>query len=781
MTPLEIVLTVALVLVLAASVVMAWRWAVLGGQVDRLDDGLALAGAALESGTRAYIAWPSAGGERATPSLAAVIGSGAVDFAGLKALFAAADAARLEALAQALRSRGEEFECTLSTEDGRTLHFEGRRARGAAADYLWLHDVTAASARTAELAGSLTELAGERDGLLAMLDALPIPVWRRRPDLRLERVNRAYADAMDSDPGAVVAEQRELAAGVIGMQGQALAQRARRAGTAQAESQHVVFGGTRRRMEFVEIAGGDDEVVGFATDKTDLEDAQTLMDGHIAAHADVLENLAVAISIYGRDTRLEFHNSAFARLWELDRKWLATKPTLGEVLELLREQRRLPEFVDFRAFKDDQMQLFTSLIEPREDLMHLPDGRTLRKREVPHPFGGLLFTYEDVTDRLALERNYNTLIEVQRRSLDNLYEGVALIGADGRLKLSNPAYARLWQLAENDLGGEPHIADLIEKCRDFFVANGEWDELKQRIIARITGRGARSGRLERSDGSVLEYANVPLPDGAVLLSYIDVTDRFRVERALRERTQALEAADKLKTEFIANVSYELRTPLTSIMGFAEILQQEKIGTLNMKQRDYLDGVLASSAALHSLINDILDLATIDAGYMALEPTRVDVHEMVQSVFSLTRQQARRQDIKTRVQCRRDVGHMIADERRLKQVLHNLLSNAINFTPAGGTITLLAKRDNGDMVFAISDTGIGISEEEQHRVMQKFERGSQPLIRQTGAGAGLGLSLVKSFVELHGGSVELTSKPDKGTRVVCRIPLGEEAAVAAGAA
>ena len=349
------------------------------------------------------------------------------------------------------------------------------------------------------------------------------------------------------------------------------------------------------------------------------------------------------------------------------------------------------------------MKLFTSLIEPIEDLMHLPDGRTLRQREVPRPFGGLLFTYEDVTDRLALERSYNILIEVQRRSLDNLYEGVALIGADGRLKLSNPAYARLWQLAEADLEGEPHIADLIEKCRDFFVLDGEWPEFKQRVVARMTGREARTGRLERGDGSVLEYANVPLPDGAVLLSYIDVTDRFRVERALRERAQALEAADRVKTEFIANVSYELRTPLTSIIGFTEILERESVGLLNDKQHEYPGGVLESSQALLGLINDILDLATIDAGYMALAPSRIDVHTLLRGIYDLTGEQARRQQLKTRFQCRRDVGTMVADERRLRQILVNLMSNAINFTPQGGTITLDAKRQGDAIVFAISDT------------------------------------------------------------------------------
>ena len=329
---------------------------------------------------------------------------------------------------------------------------------------------------------------------------------------------------------------------------------------------------------------------------------------HVEAHADVLENVAVAVAIYGPDTRLMFHNTAYARLWDVEPDYLNTHPLISEELEHLRERRRLPEFVDFRAFRDDQKRLFTSLMQPQEDLVHLPDGRTLRKRVAPHPFGGLLFTYEDVTDSLTLERNYNTLIEVQSRTLDNLYEGVALIGADGRLKLCNPAYVRLWRLHDDDVEGEPHIADLVDKSRELFEeSDGDWDAMRERVIGRMTAREPRRSRLERTDGSVLESAIVPLPDGMVLLSYIDVTDRFRVERVLRERNDALQAADELKTEFIANVSYKLRTPLNTIIGFSEILNGDMFGELNERQAEYSAGILKSSEELLELINDILDL------------------------------------------------------------------------------------------------------------------------------------------------------------------------------
>src|SRR6185437_16156609 len=367
-------------------------------------------------------------------------------------------------------------------------------------------------------------------------------------------------------------------------------------------------------------------------------------------------------------------------------------PTLDEVLERLRERRRIPEHADFRAFKKQQLAMFTSLIEPQEELLHLPDDRTLRLVVSPHPFGGLTFVYEDVTDKLALERSYNTLIEVQRETLDNLYEAIAVFGSDGRLKLSNPAYGQVWQLTPGDLQGEPHVSEIVEKTRAFFDNGSDWFERKARIIARVAAHTLTSGYLERRDGSTLRVATVPLPDGNVLLSYLDVTDSTRVERALRERNEALETAGRLKSEFIANVSYELRTPLNAIIGFAEILTNQYFGELSPRQLDYSKGILDSSHRLLSLINDILDLATIEAGYMTLETQELDIHTLMASVLALTRERARKQSLDLSLDCPSDIGTIEVDERRLKQALFNLISNAIKFTPSGGSINLTAARD-----------------------------------------------------------------------------------------
>lgn len=302
---------------------------------------------------------------------------------------------------------------------------------------------------------------------------------------------------------------------------------------------------------------------------------------------------------------------------------------------------------------------------------------------------------------------------------------------------------------------------------DMLAPASDWQAEKERMIGILTDREPHNGRIERTDGSVLDFATVPLPDGAVLLSYIDVSASINMERALRERNEALETADILKSEFIANVSYELRTPLNTIIGFTEILGGEYFGDLNERQSEYTSGILDSSNRLLMLINDILDLATIEAGHMSLELNSIEVGSMLTSVLSLVRERARQKKLQLECDCPPDIGMIVADDRRLKQALFNILSNAVKFTPNGGTVVVSARRQGDEIVLTTTGSGIGISEEDQERVFDRFERGSHPEARR--AGAGLGLSLVKSFVEMHGGQVDLQSQPDHGTRVQCTLP------------
>ena len=746
------------------------RWTAAERRVMRAEQRAVLAETTLASAPLGCLAfWHADEKIYGSASLLEALGLTASKKAALKIVLGAFESAAAERLGDAikhLRDDGTGFAMTLQRKDGeRTFEVTGARAQAAigpaVADLVWFEDVTS-------LTRARDQAAAESGKMAGMLDALPMPIWRRDGDLNLTYCNRAYAQAVDEEPVSAMTKAVELLGKAKSDAGRSIGMRALASGAAVAEGHHVVVGGARRFMAIEEQPLGDGTLVGHAIDRTDAEEMQAELARHLAAHDDVLENLGSAVAILGPDMRLRFFNTAYARLWHLEESFLSTAPEMGDILEALREARRLPEHANFPEFKREWIRGLKSLIEPVESLLHLPDGSTLRSIANAHPFGGVLLIYEDVTDRLTLERSYNTLIEVQRETLDNLYEGVSVYGADGRLKLSNPAFARIWDLPADLLAGQPHVRELVEHTRQFFeISDEKWAERSEVRVARTTEPEARSGRRERTDGTVIDWTQMPLPDGASLFTFLDVTDSIRVERALLERNEALETADRLKSEFVANISYELRTPLNAIVGFAEILENQFFGPLNERQLEYSHGIVEASQRLIALINDILDLATIEAGYLQLDVTPVDIRTLLENLQTVSHERAYNRNLSLKVYCPDDIGTVMADGRRLRQALYNLLSNAFKYTPEGGIVTASAKREESEVLLMVSDTGAGMRAEDVARIFGKFERANN----QSGqSGAGLGLSLVKSLIELHGGWVELDSQPDKGTRVTCHIPI-----------
>ena len=679
-----------------------------------------------------------------------------------------------EALAAAARKHANSAALTpfeQASADGRAVW----RVTGTALDdgmALWLRDIGSERSTDAARAAETMRVAQAKEDAEAVLAALPVPAWRRDHDLRLAWVNRAYGQIVGRPPEEAVASPGvEIVSGLVAGQARALAQAAREAKAEKSELRNFVVDGERRTFLVTEKPlGPGGPILGWAQDVSEREALKAELALHDSAHREVLGQLGTGIAIYGKDKHLAYSNAAFARLWHLDEDWLQSEqPHASDVLDRARANGRLPEPPNYAAFIRERLARFTDLIEPTEEILHVPDGVTvLRALVAPHPFGGLIEIYEDVTDTVALERKYNEQIAVQRRTLDNLYEGVAVWGSDGRLRLFNSAYAQIWGLDPVTLEEGPHVAEVLQAQRQLLDDGGEWERMKADTIAEITGGNPRSGRHLRVDGTVIDYAYVPLPDGALLATYIDVTDSQRKEEALRERNAALEAADQLKSEFITNVSYQLRTPLTTIIGFGEMLKYGFFGALNERQQGYIANILDSANQLLELIDNIRDLAMIEAGQMTLEREPFELGPMLASMVQLVGDSARKRNQRVLLESPGEIGWLDADQRRVKQVLFNLLTNAIKYTPPGGTVTLGARRSGDQIELSVTDTGVGIAPEERAQMFGKFTTGSRT---SRTAGAGLGLALVKNFIELHGGMVNLDAPTEGGTRVLCRLPAG----------
>ena len=260
---------------------------------------------------------------------------------------------------------------------------------------------------------------------------------------------------------------------------------------------------------------------------------------------------------------------------------------------------------------------------------------------------------------------------------------------------------------------------------------------------------------------------LPLPDGATLLTYSDVTVHRRMERVLRERNEALVAADNLKNTFISHVSYELRSPLTNIIGFSELMSAKTSGDLNEKQSEYLTDIRNSSDNLLAIVDDILDLATIDAGGLDLNIETVAVKDVVDSAAERLQKQYDKEEVDLQIDLAKNVGNFDVDSKRISQVLYNLLSNAVGFSDEGAKVSVSAKKGKDQIEISVIDSGCGIPEAEQNSVFDRFESKSRGSNHR---GAGLGLSIVKSLVEAHDGTVHLSSHEGMGTTITVSLPI-----------
>ncbi len=640
----------------------------------------------------------------------------------------------------------------------------------------WFRDVTQTSRLMREKEQEREETERTLQLMESMLAAVEFPLWKRDAELRIVYGNPAYRTMVGANTQQVLeGNLPELDARV-----RQLARKAQSESAMQTDEMPIITQGERKLFHVVELPlvqeGGGVTFLGYAFDASRQQEAEDERKRYASAMGDLLESSASAMAIYAKDQRLVSYNNAFLRLWKLEEEWLDDSPTYGEVLDRLRDKRLLPEQANFTAFKKENIEWFTRLLEPHEEFYYLPDGRVLRVIMIPHALGGLLISYEDVTDRLALERQYNTMLAVQRATLDHLHEAIVLFGENRRIKLYNPEYMHLWGLEKAFLDTEPHVADVQARCAAA-VEEGQQHEVKQHMLHMHAAAGITQGRLRLKNGHVVKWRNSALPDGANLIAYSDVTDSIVLEQSLRERNLALEEADKVKTDFLANMSYELRSPLTSIMGFSEALISDYFGELNGKQREYVDAINQASHKLMSLINDILDLTTIAAGQMSLDMTEFSVRDMLEEVMLMLGQRAKEQQQRVQLVLADDDLRMRADDARVKQVLFNLLHNALKFSPTGAVVEMGARATHmttadGDVEAIelwVRDEGKGIAAEEHGRVFERFF--TSLYATDAEAGAGLGLAMVKRFTELHGGQVLLVSEEGKGTCVRCLYPMG----------
>ena len=469
--------------------------------------------------------------EKCSRRLAVMLGlknGTASSFAEVCDMFVKEDAHILHKYVDMLRQEGKKFENLLKLKAGESyVVVSGNRISGADnnlyCDNVWFRDV---SRQTAEINKARTELQNGKSELIRLenlVDGIDVPIWIRDENLNLLAVNKKYVEyAGASTKKEVVAQNLELSGNKGENIFKKLAISVQKSQKTQKKNINIVHSGKLHNFVIIEkpYFVGDmlDKIgtIGYMKDNTELEKAKRGFALNQNNHLEILGVLGTAFAIFDSKMKLYFYNNSFKNLWQLENEFLETAPTYLQFLEMIREKKMLPPVPDFKNYKEDEISVFSGLVDTKEDLLHLPDGRTVRRLRTQHP-NGVIFAFEDVSDRLATTRRLNDLTSLQQNILDNLNDAVVIFGANQRLKFYNRSYLKLWGLNVEKMQDEPKIEEIISYQKLFFSNIDDWKSFCTAMLDNIMQN--RKFTIVRDDNSEIAVLPQTFYDGSIMVTY----------------------------------------------------------------------------------------------------------------------------------------------------------------------------------------------------------------------------------------------------------------------
>ncbi|MEM6858661.1 MAG: PAS-domain containing protein [Pseudomonadota bacterium] len=638
---------------------------------------------------------------------------------------------------------------------------------------VWVFDFSESEDELSRLRQSAARAEADFTALIGLIEAAPMPMWFRRQDMAIQLVNQAYVDAVAAASAeAVVQGQIEL----LEADGERTpAEIARDSLSRQAKTERTVAAtihGARRTLRVSDLPLGTEGVAGYAIDIEEQQQVMREFRAYREAQRAMLDQLSIGVAQFDGDERLTYTNLPFRRLFELGAD-IGDGSEAGEVaferfLAEAREKGRTPEVRDFPEWRRERVEWFGQP-DTKDENWPLPGGTHLRIVAQPMPDGGLVMLAEDRTESLALSATRDTLLRTRTATLDSLFEALAIFAPDGSVQLWNRSFAPTWGLAPEFLDTHPSAQGLLDAIADNLISAKDAGKIGAVVRAATLDRRDKKGQVELADGRTLRFAGVPLPDGNGLLTVLDITDSQKAEKALRERAQALEEADSVKTRFLANMSYEFRNPLTSIGGFAEMLASGAAGDLNSDAREYVQAILTSVAQLTEQVENVLDLSQSEAGLMPLAKEKIELLPFLTTL--IRNREAAIIEAGLGLDLKGKKGRFaMADPRQLARAVGHLLDNAIKGTPKDGQILVEAPKpgpqDDWSAAIVISDNGTGMDAD---TLAQAVGAGSAGGHSRSDVRTGLGIPLARQLIEAHGGTLELTSEEGVGTTAIIVLP------------
>lgn len=633
---------------------------------------------------------------------------------------------------------------------------------------VWVFDFTESHGEMARLRAAAARATGDFAALVGLIEAAPMPMWFRDADLRLQLVNQAYVDAVGATGAAeVVQGQIEL---LEPEEGRSPADIARATLQSQDKSERIVAAtihGARRTLRVSDLPLGQEGVAGYAIDIEEQQQVAREFRAFRDAQRALLDQLSVGVALFDAEERLTFANRPFRRLFSLTDDAIEAHTLFDRFLAEARERGRTPEVRDFPEWRRERGGWF-GMQASIEEAWPLPGGTHLRVVAQPMPDGGLVLITEDRTESLALSAVRDTLLRTRTATLDSLFEALAIFAPDGSVQLWNRSFAGTWGLAGDLLDRHPSADELLSAIGRNLVRPEEASLIGAAVRAATLDRREKEGRVELADGRTLRFAGIPLPDGNGLLTVLDITASQKAEQALRERAEALEEADAVKARFLANMSYEFRTPLTTIGGYAELLKSG-VASDPAQAAEYVDAILAAVERLTEQVENVLDLSQSEAGLLPIRKERLDVLDFLTTLVREREAAIIAAGLSLDLKGRR--GRIIsADPRQLGRAVGNLIDNAIAHTPEGGRIVIEIRKApegaNYAVEIGIADNGRGMTSQELARAAGgTVPRGEGAPERRTG----LGIPLARQLIAAHDGTLDITSRKGAGTTATIRLP------------
>jgi signal transduction histidine kinase len=485
------------------------------------------------------------------------------------------------------------------------------------------------------------------------------------------------------------------------------------------------------------------------------------------AQRDLLNLMSAGVAQFDSRHVLSFANLPFQSLFTFRDQWLSEKPEFARVLDRMRENGKVPEVRDFPAWRQEREDWFRTS-DPNEENWLLPDGTHLRVLAQPIPDGGLLMIFEDRTEQAQLASARDILLRVRTATFDNLFEAIAVFSADGRLSIWNRLFAETWGLTDDLLLQHPRLDELLPSLARHLQKPSQISLLGELIRMTSSKREQRKSKAVFADERMFQIATIPLPDGNTLFTMLDMSNTLKIEQALRDRNSALQEADAIKGKFLANMSYEFRTPLTSISGFADLLKAGIAGDLSDQAKEYVDAILQSADRLSDQINTVLDYSQIEAGALPLALEQTDVRALVMQIATSKTVMANAAQVELQVDVDNGAGEMALDPKRITQAVGQALDNAIRYNRSGGQVLILARWQGDVLELIVSDDGPGMRDTDIQRIssdnaVPKNAESNGSMMQ------GLGLPLARQIIESHGGSFHLHSALGEGTTVIMALP------------